>query len=337
MSSRLLLPGIQYTLDRMRAICRHPSNGLSIFILQPLLYVLLSVLASPLSAGGYAEHPELGSTTIRLLTYNVLTHDVGLFDWIYSFIHRSATASERMMATMSLLEREDADIIALQEVTLPFLKLLKAGLPKYHFATTLDPDRGTIAEYLSPPDGLLIMSRWPFTRIDNRPLVASQLGRRMLLITLQAAGYPLQVDTCHLDSFPEEHRTRAEQLHQLFKSLASADNAILLGNFNFGDGEQPETNALHRDFEDPWLSLHPEDLGLTYDVKHNPLAAANAFENESGRRLDRILVRAQDWVATNIHRLDKHPVAIEGKEYYASDHYGVVVTLRLNHEASSKH
>jgi tyrosyl-DNA phosphodiesterase 2 len=193
-----------------------------------------------------------------------------------------------------------------------------------------------MVEYLSPPEGLVILSRWSFTSIDNdRALIPSLLGRRMLLITVQAGAHPLTVATRHLYSFPESHRTRTQQLHQFFKSLAAADNAILLGDFNFRDSEQPETDALRQDYRDPWLALHPEDPGVTYDVEHNPLATANAFSNESGRRLDRILLRTPDWEPVAIHRFGTQPVAIEGNEHYASDHYGVVITLRVNSEESS--
>lgn len=103
-------------------------------------------------------------------------------------------------------------------------------------------------------------TRWPFTSIDNdRALIPSQLGRWMRLITVQAGAHPLTVATCHLDSFPEAHRTRTQQLHQFFKALAAADNAILLGDFNFGDGEQPKTAARRQNYRDAWLALHPED------------------------------------------------------------------------------
>ena len=282
--------------------------------------------------------PDPASLAIRVLTYNVLHHHDGFLDWIDARIHSRATASERMAATLSLLEHEGADLIALQEVTLPFLKLLKEQFPGYHLATTLKPERGSIAEFLSPPHGLVILSKWSFSSmVIDRALMPSQLARRMLLVTVQAGGHPLTVATCHLDSFREEHRTRTQQLHQFFKALAAANNAILLGDFNFGDGEQPETAALRQDYRDAWLAFHPEDPGLTYDVKHNPLAAINGFSHEPGRRLDRILVRTPDWIPIDIHRFGTQPVAIEGKEYYASDHYGVVVTLRLNHEASSGH
>ena len=294
---------------------------------------------SHLSAGSkVTEHPSSESATIRVLSYNVLHHDDGFLDWIDARIHGRATASERMATTLSLLEHEDADLIALQEVTIPFLNELKEKFPDYHLATTLKPEWGTIAEFLSPPHGLVILSKWSFSSmVIDRALMPSQLGRRMLLITVQAGGHPLTVATCHLDSFREEHRTRTQQLHQFFKLLAAADNAILLGDFNFGDGEQPETAALRQDYRDAWLAFHPEDPGLTYDVEHNPLAAINGLSHEQGRRLDRILLRTPDWVPIDIYRFGTQPVAIEGKEYYASDHYGVVVTLRLNREASSRH
>jgi endonuclease/exonuclease/phosphatase family metal-dependent hydrolase len=305
-------------------------------ILRHFLCVLLLGFTCSLLAGSEGtDHPNSGSAAIRVLTYNVLHHHDGFLDWFDARIHGRATASERMAATLSLLENEDADLIALQEVTLKFLKVLKERFSGYHLATTLKPERGTIAEFLSPLHGLVILSKWSFTSmVIDRALMPSQLGRRMLVVTVQAEGHPLTLATCHLDSFREEHRTRTQQLHQFFKSLAAADNAILLGDFNFGDGEQPETAALRQDYRDPWLALHPEDPGLTFDVEHNPLAAINGFSHEPGRRLDRILVRAPDWQPVAIHRFGMQPVAIEKNKYYASDHYGVVLTLHLNTKIS---
>jgi endonuclease/exonuclease/phosphatase family metal-dependent hydrolase len=94
-----------------------------------------------------------------------------------------------------------------------------------------------------------------------------------------------------------------------------------MGDFNFGDGQQPETSALHEYYEDygnyidAWLALSPDNPGTTY----------HGYPN---RRLDRILVRSQDWEPLNIRLFGNEQVIIGGENYYASDHYGVVATLR---------
>ena len=283
------------------------------------LSILLSIFIC--FAPAQAETPGPSATdTLRILTYNIGRPDDSSFGRFGSFIRGEASATARSEAILALLREQDADVIALQEVTPVFLSALEEQKwrPQYHLEHTLSDSQLSEAPYfLQDPDGMAILSksRCPVTAVYNRSLHSGYLARRMLMITLPMNGDSLRLATCHLESGRGYGEIRAQQLETFFEKLAPHDNAVLLGDFNFRDGQQPETSALHQEFRDPGLEL----------IKNGPIST---FHGLPGRRFDRILLRSKDWETVDIQLFGKEPVMIDGEKHLASDHYGVVATLR---------
>ena len=217
---------------------------------------------------------------LRLLTYNVLATP------IYTKL--------RTRAILEILERSEADIIALQEVGEWFLRELVAApwvTANYH----LSEDRGRPFA----PGGQLIMARTPISSLK----VSVQPGRqrRVLMIAeLEFGGRRMAVATAHLESFLKDAPIRAQQLDEIFIALERADDAILLGDLNFGDGAKLETERVPSSYVDVWSTLHPGKPGLTWNMAENPLARIGAFIGEPDRRLDWILMRSDAWRPTSI-------------------------------------
>ncbi len=237
---------------------------------------------------------------IRLLTYNV---------WENPF-----RTSERLPGLFKEVLESKADLIALQEVTPWFLEALRA--------------QPWIQNYQEIQEGefLLLCSKAKFSS-QGEVLVPlpGRLGRKALVCTLRhlPTARTLGGGVVHLESFLEDGAVRAAQLDLLFPQLAQADDAVLMGDFNFGDGE-PETSHLDPSYKDARLAYPWEEPGDTYtwDIERNALAKRGSFPGEGSRRLDRILCRSSRWVPRSVYRVGVHPVT-STTDLWPSDHFGV--------------
>jgi endonuclease/exonuclease/phosphatase family metal-dependent hydrolase len=149
------------------------------------------------------------------------------------------------------------------------------------------------------------------------------MGRPLLVTEIAIDDLTLTVATCHLDSLVENHQTRIRQLQQAFRQLDSASNALLLGDFNFGDDDS-EQSALNSSYKDVWRQLKPHDPGYTYNGVTNPLA----YDRVPPMRLDRILIRSDKLEPVAVMLIGQEPVEHKGNSLYLSDHFGVIAHLR---------
>ena len=174
--------------------------------------------------------------------------------------------------------------------------------------------------------GLFILSRFPITRTYANLLPGGQ-GRAILAVALEVDGREMRVATVHMESPLDQGPVRAEQLDMVFELIGGAEEAILLGDLNFGDGEQPETEHLQEDFIDVWRALRPAEPGYTWDMTKSEMAKRGSFPNETSRRIDRILVKSKLWKPKSIHIIGHAAVAADQPAVFASDHFGLVGTL----------
>jgi endonuclease/exonuclease/phosphatase family metal-dependent hydrolase len=217
---------------------------------------------------------------LTLLTYNVLATPI--------------FTKLRTKAVLELLEESHAHIIALQEVDDWFLAELVASpwvKARYH----LSENEGRPFA----PGGQLIMAKQPLKSVSVMVMPGRQ-RRTLMIAELVVGGRLMAVATTHMESFLEDGPTRATQLDGIFSFLKNADDAVLLGDLNFGDGDLPETEHLDPTYVDVWTSLLPKDPGFTWNMDENPLARIGAFAGEPDRRLDRILLRTDAWQAKSI-------------------------------------
>jgi tyrosyl-DNA phosphodiesterase 2 len=266
---------------------------------------LCAVLALTAVIGAAAGNPA--PDELRLVTYNVLA-DLG-------------DADRRIPRLLAILREARPDILVLQEVEPWFAgRLLKESWIQKFRRPTRDGKTLIAHEYL-------VFSRFPLTDTEIAALPGAQ-HRVYFAVTIELPGGPAKVATCHLESRLEDGPTRAQQLDCYFQHLAGNDDAFLAGDFNFGDGEQPDTTHLAPDFGDAWLLIQPREAGFTWDIEKSRMAKEGSFPGEPSRRLDRVLFRSKRWTPVFAELLGTQPVSAKTPRIFPSDHFGLLVVFR---------
>lgn len=261
---------------------------------------------------------EVEVEALAVATFNVLM-DLHEPEKIYT--------ERRIEACVALLRGCEADVIALQEVT-PRLwaTLLAEPWLRERYFVCPGPDAEDLAPY-----GQAILSRWPLAT----ELHAFSSKKRVLVGRMSLGGRPTLIAAVHLTSNykGEADERRAEQLSVLFERVGRADvaDAILLGDFNFGDDDENEQLGA-AGLVDAWTTVHPHHPGFTFDPQRNPLAA---IMSRTGRaaRFDRVLLRspAGSLAPVDVTVLGDKPIGTgpDGQEMYASDHFGLCALLQV--------
>jgi len=289
------------------------------------VYALVIALAS-LVAGCSPRSPALTTTnspppspparrrSLKLLTYNLLADP--------------ADADIRIDSLLRTIREADADIIALQEAAPWFVERLRREpwARDYHFTLSEGESRAA--------GGLVIVSRLPIIEKTYVPLAGRQ-RRGFLLARVRDGGRALAVGTVHLESFLEDGPVRARQLETVFALLRRHPDAILMGDFNFGDDDVSETSRLEASYADLWLSLRPDERGFTWDIDRSGMARRGSFPGEGSRRLDRILLKSALWGPAEVHIIGDSPVA-EGATVFPSDHFGLTGRIEVGTAAPDR-
>ena len=268
--------------------------------------VFLTQGCSPRTSESGATYPHAPAPPARKRSLNLLTYNV---------LADQAEAKTRAGKLLQIIGDAEADIIAFQEAAPWFMERLRQEPWAKGYHCTL-PE----GEYRAA-GGLVIMSRPPIVDRTYVPLAGRQ-RRGFLLARVRLDDRTLSVGTVHLESFLEDGPVRARQLDSAFAMLAGSGDAILMGDFNFGDGEEPETTRLEAEYADLWLALRPDERGFTWDLERSEMARRGSFPGERSRRLDRILLRSRLWRPADVNIIGDRPVA-DGGPVFPSDHFGL--------------
>jgi poly(A) polymerase len=245
---------------------------------------------------------SVSDDTLVLLTYNVMGS--------------SYSPSNRIPVLLDLLTKSDADVIALQEVDAGIYNALSSdSILSSLYTFSLTP-----AEHSG---GLLFLTKLDITNSSSYILPDTRLDRSVHFIEVMIHNEIIRFATVHLDSYLEDGERRAKQLDFIQNKLVEDLNAVILGDFNFGDSEEPETSHLDTNYRDAWKVAHPDLAGYTWNIEENYMAQRGSFPTEGSRRLDRTLVRSRTWEPIESIMVGIKTLEGSGGKMYVSDHYGL--------------
>lgn len=280
---------------------------------------------------------------LNVVTWNVLfdltrNQDGQLVQGDDSLLGGSDGTEKRWGDLLNILSHEDADIIALQEVTPRFLSQLQSQ-PWVEGKYSLSGN----TKSLDPLGNLLLWKQNSFRPMglyecrdggrNRATIVALKLGNQRIL----------NVANVHLPARSETNdRTQARKrelgaviaklqiLERLQKKIQST--ALILGDFNSGD-QDPK---LFQDdvFVDAWRHCEAtKDLdGFTFDWKRNIRAEKTRSHGHCGkppRRIDRVLVGNLDLNPFQCTLLGC-PAHGDGGSFSPSDHFGIRVSFQVS-------
>jgi endonuclease/exonuclease/phosphatase family metal-dependent hydrolase len=240
---------------------------------------------------------------LSVVTYNILGDPVDL--------------KKRLPALLGLLQESRADVVALQEV-----------LPWFSTAVAReDWARAYQTPKIKPEEagGQWILSKFPIEKASVHKLPGPQ-GRIVLIATLKIGTRRMEVATTHLESPLPDGPLRGKQIDAILPRLRDAEDALFLGDFNFGDGELEE-KRLDASYRDLWKSLRPGESGMTWNIEASDMAKKGSFPGEKSRRLDRILLRSSVWKPKDIRMIGDQPINAGKKDLFPSDHFGLMAGL----------
>jgi tyrosyl-DNA phosphodiesterase 2 len=226
-------------------------------------------------------------------------------------------AERRYRTIAEVLSRNAPDVMAFQEVTRQALDIILAqGWVRDHYVQA-----SVVGDHVGPY-GMLMLSRVPVNCVTYSRL-PGRANRGFLRAELGIAGSTTALSSVHLDSGKRSARLRARQLRAIFRPLADAESAVVLGDFNMRDHENRRIVAPYRDV---WPLLRPEDPGYTADTSTN-LMRLDMKNKPSQNRFDRVLVKG-GWSPTHIELVGTEPISGADPNVFPSDHFGVRCTLR---------
>ena len=267
---------------------------------------------------------ELGRRReIKVMSWNIWFGDVAVLS--------------RLEAIGRIVEKEQPDVLALQEVTPPVLgHLLKQEWAQRYYVS--DGTGSSLHHY-----GVVMFSVFPMASLEIHEL-RSRLQRRAVFASfLLPSGEVLCVASAHLESYETEAKIRASQLAHIFGRLCKATYAVFMGDTNMcSPDEEAVLTSKYDKFMDVWPALRPHDPGYTVEPVLSAMCGRSAKEEQRQLRLDRIFV-SDSVCACVMRHVGTSPIPIvnqegasylekpipEGVDVYPSDHYGVVAVLSL--------
>ena len=244
------------------------------------------------------------------------TQSLSILSWNVWF--DDETGHWRYPLILDEINRQDADIVTLQETTTLFISLLKnhALIKQYHI---------TLSQQGASYQNLTLSKKVPNSQQVLR--LESYQGRKALLLEISSPALcePLSIANVHLESPLDDEYLRTQQLQQITQLLGNHNPAIIAGDFNFGNGatEEKSIPQAYQDAasQDNWKNE------VTYNIEQNSWAEQTKYWFESSRRLDRIYSLLPQAKQGQYQLIGQTPHS-NGK--YLSDHFGIKYSVEFS-------
>ena len=239
--------------------------------------------------------------------------------------------SQRLDLIAEEIRRQDADIVCLQEVPWTWRQhsaaaylAQRTGLNYLYLRA--NGNRWTILF----EEGEAILSRYPLRDVKFEEL-EPRAGFFEQRVVLGATATTPWGDVCifatHLtDGDPEINRAQAASL-MAFVDKSGAGPAVVAGDFNATENS-PQIQALARRWVDTYRAVHPIEPGFTCCVSDLSAGPDEPLE----KRIDYVFLvpgTPPEMQVIGSHRVLNRPFRQGDGWQWASDHVGVLTTLRL--------
>jgi endonuclease/exonuclease/phosphatase family metal-dependent hydrolase len=179
---------------------------------------------------------------------------------------------------------------------------------------------------------LLIDIRLHISHLNLINFPQSTMGRRLVLAEIKLdKDEVLRIGTVHLESLNSKPQ-RLCQLDICQKEFnRSPGTCILMGDFNFharGQENIDQFNALPG-WMDVWVNvMGTNNPGFTFDTETNLMTKHNKEGGADTSRYDRIILRSQTIIPTQIEILGNESVGKQGHiSIFPSDHFGLTAVF----------
>ncbi len=265
------------------------------------------------------EHKSVTLTNLNVATYNILSDE-----YKQGFL----PSEDRIKAVFKVLENCDADIVALQEVSLDTMRRLMEEPWMRDKYISDQPNKKHFDSHRT-----IIYSKFPFELYA----FDYSMRKQFLVGTWMINQQTVHLAAIHLSSNRADNapKIRTEQLKTIVAFLEHLGSDYLIaGDFNMR-AEESSSFFQKQQLKDLWTRLHPNKIGATFDVTRNTLAAFFSLSKKSGR-LDRMLLRSKNnnWEPKTIDLLGEEAIQ---KDIYPSDHFGLVTQLEFQTKETAAH
>jgi tyrosyl-DNA phosphodiesterase 2 len=277
--------------------------------------IILRMYAFAQRAGKWLkQNPRRKLAPIDLNQLRVATFNV----WFDPF-----ESQRRCDAVLSILETEAPDIIALEEVTPPFLgALLASPWVRAHYTSSR-------TRLLAERYDVVMLSRLPVARFTAHTLT-SEMGRKLHALEIRTTRGTLVVAGIHLESMKDRTPTRLTQIDECVPILTRAESAIWVGDFNAAPSSDEDERILCQ-FRDAWSELS-DSPGYTRDTTRNAMLAK--VKDDRHQRIDRVFWRGDHYRPARIRMLGTSALDGSAGQIFPSDHFGLIAELECSAAAS---
>lgn len=306
-------------------------------------------------AGKHNKDMDSHRDEVKILTFNAGLLVSSIFG--KTLFEPTPYTQERLAGIISQLRHVDADIVALQEVYSNKHKeqIISELSDLYPFSFFYERKKRID---VSLPNGLLMLSKFP---VDNTELVLfdSNLlteliaaNKGILIGDFKVGDVTLRIANVHVTAggfiwhseSDKANETRHRQVSQAILSLKENSTGtlpILLGDFNAGPGVSQVNydHVIEEGFIDTFiLGCHKKNAceQVTWDPG-NSLNSNGLFSDSPPQRIDHIFVIDQDSAPFEIGFasvvMDEQNIKAKGQLVSASDHYGVLVNIKIKSSA----
>ncbi|CAF1272631.1 unnamed protein product [Rotaria sordida] len=236
----------------------------------------------------------------------------------------------RFNSLCDILNKSEAQIISLQEMTKSILKQLLTQpfvQERYYISDvdghTFNSSYGVV---------LLIDNRLNISNLNLIDFPQSIMGRHLIFAEIKLdQNEILRIGTVHLESLDNKQQ-RLCQLDICRKVLTrSPSSCILMGDFNFSADDQENTDQFNRlpQWIDVWTSLmNSHNHGFTFDTETNFMINLH-HKMPKQARYDRIILHSQTIIPIQIQILGNQPIASQEQfQSFPSDHFGLTAVFQ---------